>query len=254
MNKPWIKEDRKQKALEHIEDMQATYPDDIENSINRSSYCRFSIDLPVNDIYSTNNVPVISVEPISSTEAAIKYAGPKSALLNFASYKYAGGGFVIGAIAQEEAICHDSTLYNVIGSDKFAKLYEWNRNNIKNSLYENFAIYSPGIVFEDKDQKPYYCDVLTCAAPNLSAWNGSKLEAEQAMCNRIKFVLDMAQVEGVETLILGAFGCGVFKNDPTFVAEMFKKYLQSGKYSFKKVVFAIPGGPNFTSFAETFRI
>ena len=74
---------------------------------------------------------------------------------------------------------------------------------------------------------------------------------------RIKRILILAIVEKQRAIILGAFGCGVFKNDPVKVSEIFRKLLIDEKYGyyFDYVVFAIPGSDdskNFRSFYSTF--
>jgi uncharacterized protein (TIGR02452 family) len=58
----------------------------------------------------------------------------------------------------------------------------------------------------------------------------------------------------METLILGAFGCGVFGQDATNAASIFKQYLNSGQYNFKKVIFAIPKSKdhNYDKFLKVF--
>lgn len=89
-------------------------------------------------------------------------------------------------------------------------------------------------------------DVITCAAPNKSAaqkyQNVSDEENTRVLRLRIKFVLDIAKNNQVNTLILGAYGCGVFGQDPKEVASIFKEYLENSHKCFKKVIFAIPEG------------
>lgn len=70
----------------------------------------------------------------------------------------------------------------------------------------------------------------------------------RALAERTKLVIDIASENNVKTLILGAFGCGVFKQDPTEVATLFKKVLRGS--SFEKVVFAIPRGANYNALGE----
>ena len=173
-----------------------------------------------------------------------KKQGEKIAALNFASYKHPGGGFMKGSSAQEESICHESNLYNVISQfgDSF---YAENNEDKNKALYRDKGLYSPDIVFE-RGNRQALCDVITCASPNKKVAQKycyvSDSQNYKALESRIKFVLDIAEDNNVDTLILGAYGCGVFGQDPIEVANLFKQELRGR--SFKKVVFAIPKGRN----------
>ena len=73
------------------------------------------------------------------------------------------------------------------------------------------------------------------------------------MRSRINAVLNIAYNMGVETLILGAFGCGVFKNDPLVVASIFREYLTTPYMgAFSNVIFAVPDESTYTVFSSTF--
>lgn len=259
MKKSHFNIQRETKALAHTGEMELFYREEIEDSIQNSYVYRENVDS--NTIKYDNIKTEITVEPLTTTDAIIKYSNDKCAALNFASFKYPGGGFIRGSIAQEEALCHDSFLYNVLSADKFKNMYADNRlkENQNHGLYTNFGIYSPNILFEKKHTTfgpiihKVKCNIITVAAPNLSVYhNGEDANYINTMYKRIKFVLDIAKKHNNDTLILGAFGCGVFKNDPTFVSTVFKELLNSGYYNFKKVIFAVPSGPNYTAFAKTF--
>ena len=237
-----------EEAQEHYIDMQQTYNISIQSSIKRSVVYR---DI-VPDLVYTKNINEIKIAFMKgTTEHAININDDFWCVLNFASFKYPGGGFLNGAMAQEEALCHASTLYNVISDDRFNFDYGYNRNNTNHGLYSNFAIYSPDIVFEDVNNDIHNCNVITCAAPNLSVFKGSEEDAIKAIEDRIKFVLDVAEKHQQKRLILGAFGCGVFQNDPYLVAHTFLSYITSGNYSFTDVIFAIPKSKNSDAFVET---
>lgn len=245
MFKPYIKEDRKLSAKNHIEEMDDKFHNIIQTSI------RDSVVYTEDD--NVLNKRNIIVEDIKTEDAVFKYGEDKHlCVLNFASYKYPGGGFIKGAIAQEEALCHASDLYNVISDEKFNSYYENNRKDTNRGLYKNRAIYSPNIVFYRNDNNFISADVITCAAPNLSHYEGSIYYALKSIYDRIKFILDIAKKHNQKNLVLGAFGCGVFKNDPQFVAEQFKELLSSSKYNFETIIFAIPGGINYKKFKEVF--
>jgi uncharacterized protein (TIGR02452 family) len=77
---------------------------------------------------------------------------------------------------------------------------------------------------------------------------------KETMYDRIDFLLTVAKEKGVKNIILGAFGCGVFGNDPEFVAKTFKKLLRTKNYGFEKVSFSIPGGNNLKAFKDMFEV
>ena len=116
----------------------------------------------------------------------------------------------------------------------------------------NRGLYSPDVVFDNKTN----CSVITVPAPNKSIMfqhnSFTEEENSKALAERIKFVVDIASENNVKTLILGAFGCGVFKQDPIEVATLFKEALRGS--CFDKVVFAIPRGANYKAFKEVFKV
>ena len=150
----------------------------------------------------------------------------RTAILNFASYKHPGGGFMVGSRAQEESLCHESFLYNVLR--EFDKTYyEANRQDLNRGLYRDRALYSPDILFM-RNGKAKKCDVITCASPNFSvAERFMKRDGNnKALRERIRFVLEIARKEKVDTFIVGAWGCGVFRQDPEIVAKYFEEESQ----------------------------
>ena len=75
-----------------------------------------------------------------------------------------------------------------------------------------------------------------------------------ALDSRIHFVLDIAAENQVDTLILGAFGCGVFGQDAEDVCRIFVKYLTSSHRCFKKVIFAIPNDVHSENYDKFFKV
>ena len=176
------------------------------------------------------------------------------AALNFASFTSPGGGFMQGMLAQEEGLCHYSNLYEVLSKQQ--AYYDYNKKHINSGAYENRAIFSYGIPFE-KDGNQGFCDIITCAAPNLYhyeqlASDKKPFDNSAVLKSRIKFILDIAESKCVDTLILGAWGCGAFSQNPVEVAFLFKEQLEESDYLFGKVIFAIPPGENYLAFDAVF--
>lgn len=241
------RDDLRERATAHIEDMDARFANEIKSSARRSVIYGGSGKIPQKS--GEKRDTEYTVLNVDSTEAVLQY--PKAALLNFASYRHAGGGFVTGAWAQEEAICHDSTLYNVLR--EFESFYAENERTLNNSLYTDRAIFSPEVIFE-REGKSAECAVITCAAPNFGAARGrgvTEKQNEAALKRRVDFVISIAEEQCVDTVILGAWGCGVFGQDSALVARLFRERLAES--SLKRAVFAIPGqNRNYTSFRDEF--
>ncbi|HKB38373.1 MAG TPA: TIGR02452 family protein [Gemmataceae bacterium] len=165
--------------------------------------------------------------------------------LNFASARHPGGGFLGGARAQEESLARSSGLYPCIA--QMQGMYEANKR-FGSCLYTDHMIYSPKVpVFRDDDtnllDQPYTVAFLTAPAVNAGAVKEHELSLiEPTMYARIEKLLSIAVVQRHHTLVLGAWGCGVFKNDTTRVAQAFRRHLietQTFHGAFEKVVFAV---------------
>lgn len=171
--------------------------------------------------------------------------GLQVAALNFASAKHPGGGFLSGAQAQEESLARVSGLYACINRNP---MYEYHKAR-PDPMYVNYVIWSPDVpVFRDDDgrflDKPYLCSFITSPAVNakvvLERDRTARPAIRAAMRERIDKVLSVAVVHQQETLILGAWGCGVFGNDGQEIAELFQQAL-AGRFHgvFGRIVFAI---------------
>lgn len=181
----------------------------------------------------------INVTTSSSLEAIARAAGTRTAVLNFASARKPGGGWRTGAVAQEESLCRASTLGLLLESDKAAPFYE----EPPPIVYSHRVLLCPNVLFFRDDSgaitEPTTVAVLTCAAPNLSGEKPQGIDISKLLDVRARGILAIAWLLGYRRLILGAWGCGVFKNDPVLVARAFKKGLS--EFPFAEVEFAILG-------------
>jgi uncharacterized protein (TIGR02452 family) len=167
------------------------------------------------------------------------------ACLNFASARKPGGGYLSGAQAQEESLARSSALVACLAS--VPEYYAFHNAN-PDPRYSDRVIYSPGVpVFRDDAggllYRPYRVAFLTAAAPNVSAMTEPEQLAQvpEILRRRASTVLAIARRHGHRRLVLGAWGCGVFGNDPSTVAAAFADLLQGPQFagSFAHVVFAI---------------
>lgn len=244
------------KAREHTDYVARKFFKSIRNSITNSY------------IYNPGSVFAESTEKMKRAKPEVAFSNTDSvsaifdesnkkdhgriAVLNFASYKNPGGRFYDGSSAQEEALCHESTLYNILRELQF--YYDWNRKNVNKGMYLNRAIYSKDVLFM-RNENTVECDVLTCACPNkipcVRYHSFTDEENSETLKERIHFIRQICEENSVDTLILGAFGCGVFMQDPKEVAEVFKT--EFAKTSIKKIVYAVSGSnKNTVVFREMF--
>lgn len=173
----------------------------------------------------------IIVEPLDTVSALIKYGNKnlksKTAVLNMASSKRKLGGILSGAIAQEESIGRCSNLFMIpdvyypIASNEF--IYTHQATFVKDVNYNTIF--------------PIDADVVTMPAINLNKTHidnkntDSSTEGyEELMTYKIEQILASAIINECDNIILGAWGCGVFKNDPKVVSDLFNKVLEKPEY------------------------
>lgn len=214
-----------------------------------------------NEDLGRNGFHYIEVECVQSTtiDAAIAEEG-KCCILNFASYKTPGGGALKGWSSQEESLCYSSNLYSQLELMKGIFYDKHIREGMNNGLYSSEAIYSENISIIKNSKlrfiRPKTVNVITMAAPyaktvrRYSPWLIPKIY--QTLCSRCRRVLEIAASQGQETLILGAFGCGVFGNNIDDLIGIWYMLLSEpiGFY-FKKVIFAVPDDSSFYKFKDT---
>lgn len=229
------KQDRAMFARNHAQAMEMKYAKEIDDCVKNSEIFSYNVDSPLN----TQGEQSIILTDEDSVSAIFNHHKGRVCVLNFASFKYPGGGFINGSKAQEECLCYESFLYNVLS--KFdSSFYEKNRRDTNKSLYKNRTIYSPNIRFFKEDNS-CLADVLTCAAPNFSSalkYGISRQENSKALKERIRFILDIASIKHVDTFILGAWGCGVFGQDPKEVASLLVEEVRLHK-DIKDIIFAV---------------
>lgn len=245
------KEERANKAKQHTSGMMNNFSQEIELCHSSTILYQRGITLPIGDRAVDVSIEVIDSD---SVKAIFDNVGTsdKLAVLNFASYRNPGGRFLEGSSAQEESLCHASFLFNVLNTFRYT-YYDDNNKDVNNNLYRERALFSPDIRFFC-DDKSTNCCVITCAAPNWSTAQKyvSFEDNIEALSLRVKFVIDIAQHQGIKILILGAFGCGVFKQDAMNVAKLMEFHLHGRP--FDKVIFAISNKSdyNYKSFEYVF--
>ena len=175
----------------------------------------------------------------------------RAVALNFANPFEPGGGLWRASLAQEEAICRSSILYDVIKTQE--DMYSAASHD--DVLFTDTMILSPDVpcirddpcVFLDE---PFNASFITCAAPYAYDYHGDPEILRQTLETRIRKIVLCGVEHGYEAIILGAFGCGAFGNSIKDVAQIFRKVLfdEGLRYRFAKVTFAVFGRveENFT--------
>lgn len=218
----------------------------VEKSINYY----YAPNKSININKETSKILNIRIIQQTTIDAVINNTNNKYLVLNFASAKHPGGGFIDGAKAQEEALVRSSTLYPLLKS--CSDFY-----NLKDHApyYSDKMIYTENAYIIKNDNgdiiEPIQCDVITCAAPNYSAISNIDIETHKNIIEkRFTKIIEAAIIHKQRNLILGAWGCGVFSNPSDINAKIFGKVLSEYSYYFDDVIFAIPDDKNFTIFTD----
>lgn len=183
----------------------------------------------------------VTNETTAAAGARLVAEGKDVVVLNFASARNQGGGFLSGAMAQEEELCRASGLYACLKK----KPVFYNENILKDdTLYTDNVIYSPNVpFFRDVHllflEEPFTLSVITAPAPNVRAMTEPDEEIiYKTIRNRAQKVLEIAAKHGHKNIVLGAWGCGAFGNDPNMVANIFMDLLKEMPI-FEHVCFAV---------------
>lgn len=237
------------------------YPDLSDHTVNREQEC------------------LVSVTKHKTFDAAMiihkEHPDWKITVLNFASATNPGGGVKTGNSAQEESLCRCSTLYPTLTQGWLWNQYYLKNRTAQNNLHTDACIYSPGIVvFKTDDSFPVLMeekdwvtvDVISCAAPNLRKKPATVHNPEYGITpvitdeelyrlhrKRAKHILHIAVANNTDALVLGAFGCGAFANDPAVVAKAYADVLEEYKQYFRQIEFAIYCRPSETKNYDAFK-
>lgn len=208
-----------------------------------------------------------AVEVVAATTQEAAFAltedGRDVVVLNFASARNPGGGFLGGAQAQEEELCRCGGLYRTLMTQP--EYYLVHRNN-RSLLYSDHIIYSPRVPFFRLEARgkmlvqPVLLSVITAPAPNAGAITRNTpedaLHLKSTFERRWANILAVAEDRGHRNVVLGAWGCGAFRNDPVMVAEAAKNVLSGKRFvgRFERLVFAVPDfGERSRTNLESFR-
>ena len=212
----------------------------------------------------------ISITKFRSLESAMyfkrKNPDARVGLLNFASATNPGGGVRNGSNAQEEALCRCTTLLPCLETGFLKKKYYDFHRERHDTRYTSAVIYTPDIIaFKTDDFLPSLLppkkwetvDILSCAAPNLKEKHISDTELLALHEERAKNILSVACLHDIAILVLGAFGCGAFQNDPETVAEAYKNIIPAFDGKFIEISFAVYSTPrdkrNFDAFSKVLK-
>ncbi|MBO4787810.1 MAG: TIGR02452 family protein [Lachnospiraceae bacterium] len=226
-------------------------------------------DYPTFDASKTKAMAVV-VSGDRSFQAAMRlrkeYPDAKIAVMNFANAFRAGGGVASGASAQEECLCRTSTLYPLLYRQTLRNTFYKYHHDLNTPKASDSLIYTEGVIIcktdEDLPKRMpkedwVTVDVITIAAPDLRDKSnihvplvngGTYMNDAELFGYHVKRAIHMltcAAAKGADVLVLGAFGCGAFQNNPEVVARAYKVALQEFPKVFRKVEFAVycpPGG------------
>ena len=214
-------------------------------------------------------------------EAAAAYKNQHVAVHNFASASNPGGGVTKGANAQEECLCRCSGLYFCLNTPAMWDGFYKPHRDAHDPIHNDDIIYTPRVtVFKTDTATPqllpesewYDVDIITCAAPNLrnqpsnryNSGDGNrqvKMKDKELLAlheKKLRRRLEVALSEGCETIILGAFGCGAFQNNPEVVALANRNVIKDYLHAFKNIEFAVYCPPhddsNFMIFERVLKV
>ncbi len=195
-----------------------------------------SLLIPMISKYPHTQINIVNLDTFTCCQQLlVSHPNNKLVALNFASPSHAGGGVARGALAQEEDLFRRSNYYFVLSQ----KLYP---------MADTTCIYSPQIIItKDKHYQPLsttYCVSMIASAalrhPKLTSDGHYALQSNyDQMKAKIRHIFQVAYKYEHDTLVLGAYGLGAFKNSVNDVIQIFNEVIQEYYGCFKLIVFPI---------------
>ena len=233
-------------------------------------------DYPEFDVCKTHDTE-ITVTGSRSFEAAMRLhaenINSRIAVMNFANAFHPGGGVKSGASAQEECLCRTSTLYPLLYRRTLRDSFYAHNKKLNTPKASDSLVYTENVVIckTDEDlpkrmsaENWVTVDVITVAAPDLRVTSnthfpiiqlGKTMNEAELFGYHVKraiHVFTCAAAQGAEILVLGAFGCGAFQNNPEVVARAYKTAIEEFPNAFKKIEFAVFCSPRDSKNYEVF--
>lgn len=244
----------KQKKYTSVNGKVVDIAESLDAAIKGTKYYPADLEIANKGTYKSPQFEITN-ETTAQAAARLVSLGKDIVALNFASARNQGGGFLSGAVAQEEDLCRASGLYACIKS----KPLFYNANIMcDDNYYTDGIIYSPKVPFFRNEHglfidEPFMVSIVSAPAPNLrAAENVNEDFLIEKLLVRATKILQVANENGHTNIILGAWGCGAFGNNPGMVANVFKVALEQVP-AFEHVCFAIYDTRTPPILYETFR-
>lgn len=252
------------------------FPDDSDMMYDTVFY---ECEIPLSDIPQCVEQTIVEVQNIDCLYVGVqlKKQGYNPAVLNMASRRTPGGGVTTGAGAQEETLFRRTNLFRSLYQfAPYAEQYGIKPSHQQYPLDRNFGgIYTPNVIyFRESEQKGYallekpvslsFITVAGMNRPDLTTGGMIANHHVEPIKNKIRTIFRIGLIHGHDSLVLGALGCGAFRNPPRHVARLFHEVMDEPEFKdrYRRIIFAIlddhnahqkhnPVG-NFRPFAEEF--
>lgn len=203
----------------------------------------------------TNHLEFLEITSVAAGLLESKY---KPLVLIFSSAKNPGGGVLNGAVAQEEDISLCSTWYFQAKESKGFYL----EGHVSPVYTDNLLYVEKSLIVKDDNHywlsEPKQVSFVASTAPNYTAIGSQSLpisdtEIQRILHKRALNVLNLASIKGHGSVVLGAWGTGVFGLPGQLVANAFKAAIDESHFA-GRIVFAIPDSQMLTLFKRTIGI
>lgn len=223
-------------------------------------------------------VEVVNEDCLEVTKRLVA-EGYEPALLNMASRQNPGGGVTKGTGAQEETLFRRTNLFKSLYQyAPYAEQYGIIKSAHQYPLDRNFGgVFTPAVTyFRESESKgyalmndPVYFAVISVAGinrPELTP-DGNEIAPHlvAGVKNKIRTIFRLGLKNYCDSLVLGALGCGAFRNPPRHISRLFHEVMDEPEFKnkYRRIVFAIledhnskkshnPEG-NFNPFEEEFK-